>query len=168
MLFGKSWYGTGDVGLLLLRIGIGASMMIFHGYGKITAGPERWHSLGAQMQNLGISFAPTFWGFMAAASEFFGSLLIVMGLFFRPATALLAITMLVAATRHLNLPEGEPGAGWRGASHALELLAVYVALFLIGPGRYAIGVRWKRDDGIDPWEKNAAPSSEGAADADPS
>lgn len=127
-----------DLGLLLIRIGIGLSLMIFHGFGKIKGGPELWTKIGGSMQNLGIDFAPVFWGFMAAFSEFFGSLFLILGMLFRPATILLAITMIVATIRHLNLPAGAEGAGWSGASHALELLAVYVALFLTGPGKYRI------------------------------
>lgn len=127
-----------DLGLLLIRVGIGLSLMIFHGFGKIKGGPELWIKIGGSMQNLGIDFAPVFWGFMAAFSEFFGSLFLILGILFRPAAFLLAITMIVAAIRHLNLPAGAEGAGWNGASHALELLAVYVALFLTGPGKYKI------------------------------
>ena len=32
------------------------------------------------------------------------------------------------------------GAGLKGAAHALELLAVYVALVFTGPGRYRISL----------------------------
>jgi putative oxidoreductase len=138
-------YVTRDGGLLLLRLVIGTSMALFHGYAKIAGGPERWTRLGGAMQELGISFLPAFWGFMAAFSEFFGSILLALGLFFRPTAALLAITMLVAVVRHLNIPAGEPGSGWSGASHALELLGVYVALFLTGPGRYSLGLLGHRD-----------------------
>ncbi|MBD3161810.1 MAG: DoxX family membrane protein [Candidatus Eisenbacteria bacterium] len=113
-------------------------MALFHGFSKITGGSELWVKLGGQMERFGITFAPTFWGFMAAFAEFGGSLLLVLGLFFRPAAGLLAITMLVAMSRHLSLPEGEPGAGWKGASHALELLVVYVGLLLTGSGRIAL------------------------------
>lgn len=127
-----------DLGLLLVRLGVGISMLAFHGYGKITGGPESWERIGSNMENLGLAFAPAFWGFMAAFSEFFGSVLVILGLFFRPATLMLAVTMLVAMTRHLSLPEGEPGSGWRGASHALELLAVYAMLFFTGPGRFSL------------------------------
>lgn len=127
-----------DLGLLLIRLGVGLSMVIFHGYGKIQGGPEAWSRIGGNMGNLGIEFIPVFWGFMAAFSEFFGSILIITGLFFRYSTILLALTMMVAATYHLNLPAGSDGAGWSGASHALELLAVYVGLFFTGPGKYKI------------------------------
>jgi hypothetical protein len=40
--------------------------------------------------------------------------------------------------RHLSLPPDANNAGWSGASHAMELFAVAVGLFLTGPGRFAI------------------------------
>jgi putative oxidoreductase len=126
-----------DFGLLILRLGIGLSMLGFHGYGKITGGPDLWGGIGGTMANLGITFAPTMWGFLAAFAEFFGSILIILGVLFRPAALMLAFTMVVAILRHLNLPSDDPMSGWRGASHALELLVVYAALFFTGPGRYA-------------------------------
>ena len=127
-----------DIGLLILRLGFGLSMMIFHGFGKLKGGPEKWEKLGANMSNLGIDFLPAFWGFMAAFSEFFCSFFIIIGLLFKPATALLIMTMLVAVVMHMSLPEGTPGAGLSGASHAIEYLVVYVALLFTGPGKYKI------------------------------
>ncbi len=130
-----------DIGLLVLRLGIGASMIIFHGYGKLAGGPERWEKLGSNMEMLGISFLPVFWGFMAAFAECFGSLFIMLGIWFRAGAGLLAITMVVAVLRHLSLPPDAENAGWEGASHALEFLVVYVALLLSGPGRYRLPAR---------------------------
>src|SRR5687768_1181925 len=89
-----------ETGILLLRIGIGV-MFILHGYPKLLGGPEKWESLGNNMGNLGINFAPAFWGFLAAFAEAIGGLLVVLGLFFRPACFLLFITMVVAATKHI-------------------------------------------------------------------
>lgn len=132
-----------DLGLLIIRLGIGISMLAFHGWGKITAGPERWTKLGGEMAHFGIRFLPTFWGLMAALAESLGSVLLILGLLFRPAAGVLALTMLVAVVRHLNLPADAAGAGWSGASHALELLAVYLGFVLIGPGKYALGPKWK-------------------------
>ena len=129
-----------DIGLLIIRLGIGGSMLIIHGYGKITGGTAGWEKLGSNMSMIGMDFAPVFWGFMAAFSETVCSLLIMIGMLFRPATALLAVTMIVAALRHLTLPEGAAGAGWSGASHALELLIIYIGLFFLGPGKYRLTV----------------------------
>jgi putative oxidoreductase len=126
-----------DFGLLLLRTGIGLSMIVFHGYDKMTGGAERWASIGTNMELLGISFAPVFWGFMAAFAESICSLLLVLGPLFRLAALLLMFNMLVAVLRHLSLPVDNPNSGWSGASHALEYMTVYIALFFTGAGRFA-------------------------------
>lgn len=131
-----------DAGLLVIRLVIGGSVMIFYGFGKISGGPEMWAKVGGSMSHLGISFLPAFWGFMAAFAEFFGSLLLILGVLFRPAALMMVFTMLVAVITHVNMPEGSAGAGWAGASHALELLGVYVGLYLIGPGKYRVPSRY--------------------------
>jgi len=141
----KRTFGNGELyrnwGLLLLRVGIGGSMILFHGYGKLTGGPEVWEQVGASMGLFGIHSMPVLWGAMAAMAEFFGSLLLILGIFFRPAALGLAFTMGVAVLHHLHLPPDHAAAGWSGASHALELGCVYAALFLTGPGRFRIS-RW--------------------------
>lgn len=130
-----------DVGLLVIRLVVGASMLVFHGYAKLAGGPELWKGVGSSMANLGLPFFPTMWGLLAALAESVGSALLLLGVLFRPVAAALAFTMLVAVVRHLSLPAEEPGAGWKAASHALELLAVYLGLLLTGPGRHALGRR---------------------------
>lgn len=127
-----------DLGLLLLRLGVGVSMALFHGWGKISGGPERWEGVGSSMAKFGLDFAPVFWGFMASFAEFFAAIFIVLGVLFRPATAMLGFTMFVAATVHITGPAGEPSSGWKAGSHALELLAASLALLLTGPGRYTV------------------------------
>ncbi len=126
-----------DFGLLILRVGIGSSLAILHGYDKITAGPETWAAIGQNMQHVGIHFAPAFWGFMAGFAEFVCSILLILGPLFRTATLLLGFNMFIAVMHHLSLPAGSPASGLMGASHALELLVVFVALFFTGPGRFA-------------------------------
>jgi putative oxidoreductase len=134
-----------NTGLLLLRVGIGLSVLAAHGYDKITGGPETWAAVGANMKNLGIGFWPTFWGLMAAVSEFGASILLMLGALFRPAAAMLAFTMFVAMLTHLNMPADAPAAGLKGASHAFELFCVYIALILTGPGKYAFSLIRKSD-----------------------
>jgi putative oxidoreductase len=130
-----------DIGLLLIRLTIGASMLIFHGYAKLTGGPEVWMKLGGNMKILGIIFLPVFWGFMAAFAEAVASVLIMLGILFRPATALLAFTMLIAVLTHMNMSSWVFKPDWKGASHAIEFLAIYVGLFLIGPGRFGVAFK---------------------------
>ena len=121
-----------NVGLLLLRIGLGA-MMIWHGYPKLAGGPEKWKKLGNAMGDLGLHDFPVFWGFMAAFSEGVCGLLFLIGFLFRPSCLLIVITMAVAAFHHLY-----NGDGMGDASHALELGIVFLAMFIIGPGKYSV------------------------------
>lgn len=121
-----------DYGLLALRIGYGIMYML-HGFPKISGGPERWTGVGGAIGNFGIEFLPVFWGFMAAISEFFGGFLLILGLYFRPACTLMAITMIVATGHHLGR-----GDGLMGASHAIENGIVLLSLILIGPGKFSL------------------------------
>jgi len=121
-----------NTGLLILRLGLGAMMMV-HGLPKIMGGPDMWAGLGGSMKVIGVSFLPTFWGFMAAIAEGMGGFLLVLGLFFRPVNILLAFTMLIAALVHFG-----KGEGVMGASHAIELGIVFFSLIFIGPGKYSV------------------------------
>lgn len=121
-----------DVGLLLVRVGIGG-MFMGHGWPKLAGGMSKWTSLGKAMTHLGIDFAPTFFGFAAAVSEFFGGLLIALGLFFRPGCTLLLGTMVVASTMHIR-----KGDSFSASSHAIEAAIVFASLLLVGPGKYTL------------------------------
>jgi putative oxidoreductase len=127
-----------DVGHLVMRVGLGAAMVV-HGWPKVAGGEAQWRRLGGAMVNLGITFAPTFWGAMAAFSEFLGGALLVIGFATRPAAALLAFTMFVAAVMHVN-----KGDGFGEWSHAAELCVVFVGLMFMGAGRYSVDRRLER------------------------
>jgi len=126
-------------GLLFLRVGIGL-MFMYHGYPKILGGIDKWAKIGKAMENFGISFFPTFWGFMASFAEFFGGLALVLGVLFQPTCFLLAVTMITSATHHLAR-----GDSFGKASHAIEAAILFIALFFIGEGRYTIAKLFKKD-----------------------
>src|SRR5687768_2074342 len=101
-----------NTALLLLRVGIGA-FMVLRGYPKLLDGPEIWTKMGNNMQLIGVKVYPEIWGFLAAASEGVGGLLLVLGFFFRPSCFLLLFTMVIAAMSHLS-----KGDGILGSAHA--------------------------------------------------
>jgi len=125
-----SRWSSVDLALLVLRVGIGVSFVFVYGWAKITGGPGTWADLGENMALFGVTAWPTFWGFMAAATEFGGGILLMLGLLFRPVLGLLLVVMTVAFASHVAAGEGP----W----HATEMAAVFVTLLLTGPGRYSV------------------------------
>lgn len=124
-----------DLGLLVLRVGLGIWFM-FHGWPKLIGGAATWTKLGASMETFGITFAPAAWGFAAAAAEFVGGILLAFGVLYRPTVASLAFTMFVAMSWHIA--KGDPFSSF---AHSGKMLTVFVAMFLIGPGRFALHLR---------------------------
>ncbi len=108
-------------------------MMIFHGIPKVSGGVEKLESIGNSMKHVGITFMPLFWGGAAATAEILGSLLFMIGLWTRPASVVLAGTMLMASIYHL----GE-GHGWAKSSHTIELFFIFIAVALMGAGKYSV------------------------------
>ena|SRR3990167_5034708 len=121
-----------DLGLLVLRVGIGL-IFIMHGYPKLMGGQEKWLWLGNQMVYLGITFAPTVWGFLAAAAECIGGGMLVLGLGTRLAAFLMACVMIVAIVMHITI-----GDLFTVYSHPLAILIVFVSLFISGAGAYSV------------------------------
>ena len=117
-----------DVGLLVLRVGLGISMAV-HGWPKVMGGTESWVGLG---ETVGLP-VPVVFGMLAALSEFIGGIALALGLYFRVACIMLAGTMVGALSYHLKA--GDPFTKW---SHAAELLVVFASLLLIGPGKYSV------------------------------
>lgn len=120
-----------DIGLLVARVGLGA-MMVGHGWPKILA-PERWEGLGGAMANLGVTFFPAFWGGAAAFAEVLGGALVALGLFTRPAAAIVAFTMFVAWWSHVS-----GGDLFRSWSHSAETGLAFVLILFLGAGRFGI------------------------------
>jgi len=121
-----------DEGLLVVRVLIGITFII-HGYPKLTGGLEAWNFLGSTMENLGIDFIPAFWGFLCAIAEFFGGVLLALGLFTRISAVFLFLTMMVATIFHIA-----KGDSFDVSSHAIELGVVFLGFMLMGAGKYSL------------------------------
>ncbi len=128
--------GQKNFGLLLLRIGIGG-LFILYGYPKLIGGPEMWEKLGGAMKNIGVDFVPVAWGFLAAVTESFGGLLLILGIMFRPACFFMLFVMFVAATTHFE-ESNTLLKNILAASSAITCAILFLSLLFIGPGNYRL------------------------------
>lgn len=117
---------SADMGLLILRIVFGLSMMT-HGWGKLMGFSEKAagfydpFGIGGEASLALVIFA-----------EFFCSLLLVLGVYARIVLIPLIITMLVVVfAKHIGDPFGKMEKG-------VLYLGVYITLFLTGSGKYSI------------------------------
>lgn len=119
-----------------LRITAGV-IFAAHGAQKLFAwfGGYGLEGTGQWMASIGIS--PGYlMALMAGSAEFFGGLLLILGLLTRPASLVLAVTMLVAIfSVHINNGLFMSNNGFE---FGLALLAVTVALLIQGGGKYSI------------------------------
>jgi putative oxidoreductase len=121
-----------DIAKLLLRVTVGG-MMIFHGIHKII------HGVGGIKNLLASHGLPEFFAYGVYVGEVIAPLMILMGYFSRLGALLVAFTMLNA----IYLAHG--GAIFSLGKHgalAIELplmfLILSIAIFLSGPGKYAV------------------------------
>ncbi|MBU1694955.1 MAG: DoxX family protein [Verrucomicrobia bacterium] len=127
----------GNLGLLLLRVFVGAAMMT-HGIPKIMGGPEFWAKVGGVMAKIGVPGPAVAWGFMAAMAEGVGSFLLLLGAFTTISSFLIVFTMSVAAfVAHSADPF---------ATREMALLYLFIALFFLlkGAGRYSVDALIRR------------------------
>jgi len=84
-------------------------------------------------------YPPMFWAWTVAYLEFFGMILLALGLLTRPVAFAFAVELAVIAVT-IQMPNGYFWTS-RGAEFALVLLAVCVAFVIGGGGRYSLDRR---------------------------
>ncbi|MBV9452986.1 MAG: DoxX family protein [Rubrobacter sp.] len=122
-------------GPLILRVMAGIIMGI-HGWQKLTEfGPANF---GRLLADLGIPLG-VFMGYVVTFAELIGGIFLIVGLLSRLAALMLAIEMIVTTLlvkTHVGFI-APPGSG-AGAELDLILLAAFLTILLVGPGRLAI------------------------------
>lgn len=115
------------LGLLGMRIALGA-VMIVHGYPKVTGihGVEKF---------FGAIGLPWWSAYLSAGAEFFGGILIIIGLLTRPVALALLIDMIVAIDK-VHWKNGLAGQG--NYQLPMTLAAISLALLFFGAGPIAL------------------------------
>lgn len=115
------------LGALLLRLALGLSMIV-HGYEKVSTHAALHHFVH-YVVTLGL---PYWLGYVSAFTEFSGGILVVLGLFTRLASGLIAINMLVALFT-VGIHQG-----FGIYNYIAELAAIALMLCFYGAGSLAL------------------------------
>lgn len=127
---------TSGIASTILRIPVGLILMA-HGAQKLFAmfGGYGLEGTGQFMASLGLE--PGYlMALLAGSAEFFGGAALVIGLLVRPASAVIAFTMLMAIIT-VHISNGLFMAN-NGYEYALTLLVVAVSLVFSGAGSYSV------------------------------
>lgn len=128
-------FNATDLALLILRVGTGL-IFVPHGYPKLTGGggeKKGGHAhLTQSLAQMGLPF-PYAFAALVGAIEFFGGLLLIVGLQTEWAAIALAFVMLVATGRVL-VQRGFVGE----ADFPFSLLVAVLALALLGGGAVTV------------------------------
>lgn len=114
--------------LLVMRLALG-SVMLGHGYHKVFGGLQHHAQL---VHSLGL---PAWTAYLSSFTEFFGGILILVGLFTRVAAFAVCIDMSVAIAK-VHFHNGLMGNG--GYEFPLALAALAFALIFFGAGPIAL------------------------------
>lgn len=124
---------TVDLAKLVLRLNLGL-LMLLHGIAKLMAGPG---GIPAMVARTGL---PSELGYLVYVGEVLAPLLVILGLWTRPAALVMAINIVVAV---LLVHMGQFGQLTRSGGWALELQAFYfftaLGVMLLGAGRFSLG-----------------------------
>ncbi len=123
-----------NLGLFILRLGVGVNMVCLHGWERVRHYSDR---VGSFPDPLGMGSRHSL--MLAVAAEFVGGILVTLGLAGRLAALLLAFSTGV------TFYSVQAGLPWRQREATLLYLAASLAILMLGGGRWALdAVVWKR------------------------
>jgi putative oxidoreductase len=127
-----------NIGFLLLRFFVGLALCtVFEKFSPKNGiwGPQEWFI--QDTANMGFPF-PTFFAWLAVLSEFFGGILLMLGLFTRPAALLNVFVTFAATFIYHNGDIGNSGL----TSFFFMIMCLCILLF--GPGKFSLDYFIKR------------------------
>ena len=128
---GRLYAALGDTAETVLRVVAGLAL-VTHGWSKIA------NPFGAAGMVESLGFYPgVFWSPLLAATEFFGGILIVIGLFTRPAAFAAMIVLAVTVYFH-GIVQGE---GLGGAEKSILWTAIMLFFAIRGANSHSLDAR---------------------------
>lgn len=121
-----------DFALLVLRLGLGLSMFLLHGWGKLTRADSMFNTFA---DPLGIGSRASY--VLAAGGESVGALMVALGLFARFGAVWLGVVMGVA----FFMAHGGKLVGQGNGELPMIYLIGLVTLLIAGPGRFSFDAK---------------------------
>lgn len=128
---GKVYSGLWETVETVLRVVTGVAL-VTHGYRKIL---DPFGATGL-VESLGF-YPGAFWSPLLSGTEFFGGLLVAIGLLTRPAALGGFVVLTVTAYYHWIVKN----EGWSGAEKSILWAAVMLFFFIRGANRYSVDAR---------------------------
>lgn len=128
-----------NFGRLLLRITVGG-LLLFHGVSKLI------HGVAWMAGPLEAFHLPFFVAYGVYVGEIVAPILIILGIWTRPAALVIAFDLLIAIVlvSHTRMSSLSPGGGWGIELDAFYLLTAMV-IFFLGAGKISVtgaGGKW--------------------------
>ena len=125
-----------DAGLLVLRLGLG-TLVLFHGIYKLTHGIA-W--IAGPLGHVGL---PAWLAYGTYVGEVLAPVLVILGLWARPAALIIAFDMFMAIflARRGDVAKINPAGGGWAIELELMFLVAALAVALAGSGRFGLGKR---------------------------
>lgn len=129
---------TDDLGKLLLRLVLGI-LILLHGIAKITAGPA---FIISAVTSAGL---PAAFGYLVYVGEVLAPVLVIVGIWTRPAALIIAGNMAFAIflVHMKQLTSLNQQGGWELELQGMFLVTA-LALVFLGAGRFSVGGRGGR------------------------
>ncbi|MEK1889219.1 MAG: DoxX family protein [Phyllobacterium sp.] len=128
---GRVYQSLGDLSETILRVIAGAALVV-HGSAKIA------NPFGAVGMVEGLGFYPgVFWSPLLAATEFFGGILLALGLLTRPAAFATMIVLIVTVYFHWIVQ----GQGWGGSEKSILWTAILFFFVIRGASRHSVDAK---------------------------
>ena len=135
-MFGSQERKT-NFGLLIMRLGLAAALLI-HSLPKLIGGSPTWQGVGTMLGFINVGVPPAILGFTILLIEALGAVSLLFGYFFRITCIVLFILFGLYFFNYFSI-------GYQTLMlWSIGIAAVFLGLFFIGPGRYALTVKLEK------------------------
>jgi len=127
-----------DLGLLIMRLGLGGALLAFKGLSNLAGGSDVWAQNGSFIFETGLNLSPELVGLTFAIIETLGAIMLITGALFRTGTVFLLVTIIPTLLYQVSSVNGSSYIGLETGFISVVLGSVLLGLLVSGPGSIAM------------------------------